>query len=97
MRADDRCQGNISKGSQVSPGVKATFSCAAAVIRIGRALWQRLRRSASESGRLRKATEGHPRGERRGEGLKLATLRGGVSADVRGDGCSIQQIGVQLP
>ena len=54
-------------------------------------------RPASESGRLREATEGHPWGERRGEGLKLSTLRGGVSADVRGDGCSIQQIGVQLP
>jgi len=75
MRADDRCQGNISKGSQVSPGVKTTFSCAAAVSRIGRALWQRLlRRSASESGRLRQGAGDSEGGNRCRRGLVLAMI-----------------------
>jgi len=65
-------------------------------VQVNLALCQAGRRRP-ENGELCEATEGHPRGERRGEGLVLPTLRRGVSADVSGDARSIQLIGVQFP
>ena len=67
------CSKLPARASRMLISMPSAFAARSTAIRCA-LLW--LRRSASESGRLRQPTEGHSRGDRRRSVLMLPTLRG---------------------